>query len=295
MKKLLFTSIVFLFTFFVKAQCPANADGYWGSSIRPNFETFPPLNSDTSCWFTIFNFPANSKTYFFSLSDILIDSVETSSTGYGFKDISTVQCRILFPDFGLVSVAYATAGSCTIPLSGIGLLPVIITKFSVLNIHNTVQISWQAESSEANNEYAIQQSTDGIHFMTIYSSLLQQTTKDYSYNVPGLVNEKKYYRLKITSPSGVVKFSDTKLFTPFKESGSFIIPVVRKENVSVAVSNDFLNGAFSIYNATGASLKTQRITNTNFIIPVSLAKGIYYIRVMSASKKNLSKSFVVLE
>ena len=93
-------------------------------------------------------------------------------------------------------------------------LPVQLKNLSANVLHNTANVKWQIENESANIEYFVEKSTDGMHFYQlghVYSLNNAASVNGYNYDDATLFNGNNFYRIKIVSTDGSIKYSNVLL------------------------------------------------------------------------------------
>jgi hypothetical protein len=87
-------------------------------------------------------------------------------------------------------------------------LPVSLTSFSAAKIKSAVQVNWRASSTDENEYFVVERSTDGRHFAAVSNNIMAKGIGEFAYNYADkLVAEKTFYRLKVVDVSGRPSYS----------------------------------------------------------------------------------------
>lgn len=291
MQKLILLLIILSLVSKVKSQCPDNAAGVFATYIRlvdmgPN----GPV-SDTSLWLDAMNFNPNTKVYFYDHNNILVDSVTTAANGYGTVSIRPSyidsMCDSLFGNCGT-----ATNGICSVPIREMGLLPLKLLSFHLVNSYDYITLGWQVTGEDAGTKFVIQESMDGVNFKDLHLQVAALTNNGtYSYTIPSAIKQNKYFRIKIMSISGTIVYSETRIATSSAASSDIQISS-SPAGILVSVGKDFLKGEYAVFNAAGILLEKKKIMNTWFSIAQQLNKGVYYIRLTDIKGNRRGRSFL---
>lgn len=299
MQKLLLPVFLLFFSFTARPQCPAGA----GASIvfyTPMTGPDPGgMHSDTLNSFHVFNFQPNTTVYFYNTNNTLIDSVYTLTDGSGFVSLPASVHDSIITAFteGLPSLGIATNGICSVSVTGMALLPLKITAFTVSNtINNAVTINWQTEMDESGTRYIIQQSNDGINYKDIYQQL-SGSSNIGRYNWSGTLSSsaKTYYRIRVITKSGSIFYSEVRTINTASDNNFVIQSPSAEHKVLIKVPQSFLKGSYTIFNTAGYLITSNKITSPAFTVPVTMSKGAYFIRFTDVQGNSITRSFVTAE
>ena len=273
----------------VNAQCPPGASALYTLWIIQT----GPTSLDTTCYFTAHNFPANSKVYFYNNSSVLMDSVTTDGTGYGYAQRYSTNCLIYFPP--PPAIGTAVSGTCTVNLGFAGLLPIKLKTFSIITTDNRVTAYWQLEEESPGTVYNLQESTNGTDFSNIYTvtnPVLSTPGKQYQYNVPVLLTGKRFYRLKIIENGSVTAYSAIKTATVKDYSGMDIYPTVGNGSYTISIPEKFVNGTVQIFTTTGSIIQNKKIAGPLLKITLNAIAGLYRIKALAPDGSILVKTIL---
>jgi len=165
---------------------------------------------------------------------------------------------------------------------------------SVLKIHD-VQLSGQTNNGKDNLKWAVladnnlattavEFSSNGINFYTI--SVSDSTMKSFNYSTE--ISKDRYYRLKATSLSGEVVYSNMIYLKTIENNVSeFSVATMVHQQVVVNAKDNF---KYQIFDANGRTIKSGYGTNGfNRIDMNNTTAGIYYVELLSNSKKEIKR------
>jgi len=179
--------------------------------------------------------------------------------------------------------------------------PFIVTKLGVvlpLQLKNVaasikaagVEISWTVSNEEGVLHYEIEKSSNRMQFTSIGTV---QASYRASYNFMDVAAQTNlvYYRLKITSSNGQVKYSDIIVVKSGNNTGISMYPNPVVNTLSITGLKN--NSTFKIINATGQVVNLQRTNATSMSMNVAeLKAGIYVIEVLNDGIKETNQTFI---
>ncbi len=171
------------------------------------------------------------------------------------------------------------------------ILPVTLISFTGNEEGGKINLQWKVTDEINLAQYQLQQSIDGINFITI--GTITSGKKEYSFtdkNISSYIG-KYYYRLKMSDIDG--KFSYSKVL-PIKIKGqhSLMISPNPAKNF-VTVSGFETPGKISIVNSNGGNVYTANTTAQAIKINIAaLPAGLYVIR-FTDGKTSSFKKFIV--
>lgn len=178
-------------------------------------------------------------------------------------------------------------------ISSNGLLPVTLTRFTASQLSKDVQLQWQTANEVNTSSYAVERSTDGIHFSIIGNiAAAGSSAHTYQYtdvNATGLLNVKTiYYRIKITDKNGNATNSSIAVFTIKTNRAVLLLLPNPVRSVLTAKTNNFTGKAtFTIVDATGKKWyqQTHEITDGSSISinTSALQTGAYILRIATGN------------
>ncbi len=185
------------------------------------------------------------------------------------------------------------------------LLNVSLQNLQVYNLQNSIQLSWNITNNENADEFTIEQSSDAVHFSdagTVSSTKIAGNAA-YFFNttLPVANTNIVYYRIKITSASGEINYSQ-----------AVSLMLTDNNNKTTFYPNPAVNGQFwfvkqmqadeiitlSVWNCQGKQVATQKINvvkglnkiSANFI--AGYPEGYYFIKVQAAGNVTTGKILV---
>ncbi|MEO9965502.1 MAG: T9SS type A sorting domain-containing protein [Reichenbachiella sp.] len=180
-------------------------------------------------------------------------------------------------------------------------LPVVLLDFTARALDHQVELNWTTASEENFDHFEVQRSYDGAEFSGIgyvtghgnSNIVLHYQYSDYSATGSTL-----YYRLMAVDYDGSYEIFESVRVEMLDAGGGVVVypnPVQQSENqLAVEISKDLNPSQIEVLDPSGRVLIQE-----HFIAPVtmwrlnqSLAKGIYHIRIYTASRV-LAKRFLV--
>ena len=204
---------------------------------------------------------------------------------------------------GAVGVLIQSTTTAQVPQFGNSciLLPVQLTNFTVASRRNDAILNWVAENEVNFKEYEVQQSKNGIDFVTIAvipgSNLSLAHQYQYVDVNAALSGDRIYYRLKMTDIDQRFTYSDIR---QVKFDGSALLDirptVVNKGTpVVITLSANFASAhVITVTDTNGKLIRQQTQTSGNrFVLSTDgLAAGVYLVR-LSGDEVNRSVKFLV--
>jgi type IX secretion system substrate protein len=167
----------------------------------------------------------------------------------------------------------------------------------------TIKLLWSMANPQPGRNYEIQQGDDSSHFADI--ALIADTgniSYEYDYSVSGHEKGDIYFRLKIISSSGQVKYSEIKMisFTDAGDSkGMFIYPNPCDAYINIVFDKPDNNKDWDIfiYSSNGCLIQKNHFTNASTAhinFRNRLTAGVYFIKAEDSEsrKKYLLSAFV---
>jgi hypothetical protein len=291
MKKIIILLLLSIISWLTpRCQCPVGATALY--TIYVNVD--PWGNGDTTCSFTVYNFPPSSNVYFYSNSAVLLDSVVTNTSGYGRVEHSSTNC-IYINGVPPIPLGNAVSGTCTKNIDFAGLLATKIKTFEVGLFDNKINIAWQLEQEDVGTKYEIEESTNGVNFYSIYktsSNLSSSPGKLYQYKITQSLNNRRFYRLKITERNNSITYSDIKVVLPTLISNMNVHPNSDGKNFTIDFDQSFINGAIQIFNTSGSLIQHKKIDKSSINIMLNNT-GVFYIKAIATNGSIKTKSIVV--
>jgi len=172
------------------------------------------------------------------------------------------------------------------------LLPVELLTFKLQQFDENVLLIWQT-TNELNNDYFdIQESTDGIHFVTIGRVKENQVKSEmnyYEFLHKGVKKGTHYYRLKQIDLDGHFSYSKIIFVQLGKLSNETIELFPNPTTGRLNIAN--CNGAiYNIKNIMGKTIESGSIENGEIFID-NLSEGIYLISI-NANNKTFTEKIV---
>ncbi len=177
-----------------------------------------------------------------------------------------------------------TAAGYTLPAI---VLPVKILSFSAAKSNSLVDVMWTVTNETAGNHYSIERSNDGRNFSVIaqVNAAGNGLINDYSITDNQPYAGINYYRLKETSPSGQVTYSDIIAISFTKKQLLQVYPNPAKDFVKLSCGGLSGNTVLSITDATGKKMFSKTYSNatsfTDMIDTENYPAGIYLVKIIN--------------
>jgi hypothetical protein len=166
-----------------------------------------------------------------------------------------------------------------------------------------IKLSWSMADAQRGRNYEIQAGSDGSHFADI--ALIADTGNinyDYDYIVPDHQKGDIYFRLKLISSSGQVKYSEIKMINFIdagNSKGMLIYPNPCDDYINIVFDEPDSNKDWDIciYSSNGYLIQRNHFANASAAhinFRNKLSAGVYFVKAESneAQKKYLLNFFV---
>lgn len=155
---------------------------------------------------------------------------------------------------------------------------------------NSVEINWYVTNEAGIVSYEIEKSTNGNDFSK--TGTVHAAGKDkYEFTDPASFSGVIYYRIKIISLSGQVKYSE---IVSEKKTGKTEISLYPNPAANSITLSGLVNASvYKIINAAGQLVVQQKTTANSVNIDVSNLKGgFYFIEILSNDNTSVKQSFI---
>jgi hypothetical protein len=180
------------------------------------------------------------------------------------------------------------------------ILPVNWLSFTATNQTQSVLLNWSV-SNEVNNEYyAVERSTDAIHYTMLAQipAAKNAASQTYSYNDRHPLNALSYYRIKQVDIDG--KFSYSKELPVYRNEWTnkwLVYPNPAKDYLYIAAQQDMHNVFLLLTDASGRKIfsKEQSVQyhGDKITMPLQgLPKGVYFLKMNSNELSKTEKIIV---
>lgn len=173
-------------------------------------------------------------------------------------------------------------------------VPPHFTAFNGISKEGQIFLNWVTENQSKTNEYFVQKSSDGLHFVDVASINANDfSTRNYEWTDHYPVNEYNYYRVRSSDTSGSNNFSDVvtvkTLLLARKEIRVFPNPVIAS-NLNLDVT-DQPEGKYQVqlYTASGILLTNETFNkyagmgSIKLSVHQNLLPGIYHLQILKPS------------
>ena len=181
-------------------------------------------------------------------------------------------------------------------------LPVDFNSIKVTDVNNTATVTWNVSNQRDIKYYQVQRSSNAKEYTTI-ATVDAFSNSEYSYIDNKPLNGKSYYRIVATGYNAKESISSVVPFVAQQDNRQLLLlnnPVMDNKiqfqlknfetgNVSVKLYNTSLKEIADCSYFNEGNLTTRSIK-----IPNNTPKGIYVIRVISASGQSYSKQISIL-
>jgi hypothetical protein len=178
-----------------------------------------------------------------------------------------------------------------------------LTSFSAVRENSgIIKLAWAMASPQPGRNYEIQAGTDGAHFSDI--ALMADANKinyEYDYEISAHEKGEIYFRLKIISSSGLVKYSGIQMVDIIDDNagkGIIVYPNPSDDYINIVLDEpDIKNWDAWVYSSNGSLIQKNHIANASAAhinFRNRLPSGVYFIKAEStAPQKRYLISFFV--
>lgn len=176
-----------------------------------------------------------------------------------------------------------------------GVVPVTLFDFKATRSGANALLTWKT-SNEINCNYIdIERSPDGRNFSFINSVNANgnsSAVNSYNYTDDKVLLSKNYYRLKIVSNEGKIKYSDTRTVQFNKEDAVLVYPNPLRDQLNLSFAGGWLNQPvkISLYNQLGQQLWLKQIDHvkqTENFYTGKVMPGTYTIKLEQLQSGNI--------
>lgn len=161
-------------------------------------------------------------------------------------------------------------------------LPVALQQWQSITKEQSIALLWTAGNEEQITGFYVEKSADGVHFKPTPFFALARNVPPYTYQIVDNepLNGKNYYRLKIMSDDGSVRYSETIVanwsgFYPFS-----VYPNPAREKIFIKISDPRSISSLAIVHINGSVVRLLPSGNLRTVaVDISnLSPGLYYIK-----------------
>lgn len=195
---------------------------------------------------------------------------------------SITSSRYVF-GYDYFALANATGGTNTLPVTWLGFTAAVQRK--------TVQLQWRVANEINVSHYAVEHSTDGIHFSSIAQLAAQNSNafeKKYSWLHTTPVTGINYYRIKQTDKDGKFSYSSIEAVTFDGADHYTVTPNPAKDIVNINTAAVIKE--VRCYNSYGQLVKTAKASASNLQLSLKeFAPGVYILHIITATNVYTAK------
>jgi hypothetical protein len=172
-----------------------------------------------------------------------------------------------------------------------GVVPVQFKNITASIKQNGTEVKWNMESEDDVQSYVVEKSMDGRSFTSI-GTVIASNSRSYTFNdVSILSNNIFYYRIKIVSLTGSVKYSNI-VFVK-QNNGNDVVVYPNPINDVLSIAGLKGNAEIKIINTVGQIVLQQSTTASSLSIDATNIKtGIYLLQVFSNGNKQSSQTII---
>ncbi|MEI7472122.1 MAG: T9SS type A sorting domain-containing protein [Chitinophagaceae bacterium] len=173
-----------------------------------------------------------------------------------------------------------------------GILPLHFISFDALNNNGFVKLRWKTADEINVSKYVVEESNNGNLFVETKNVYANNTMgiNLYEFTRPTEIKSNTYFRIKIINMDGKIEYSNIILVKSITQRVSiYPNPVVNKLNIAGLKPNSSIN-IFSSLGQLVKQIKTEAVSCAIDIL--DLAKGIYYLKIISNSQADYNMTFI---
>jgi hypothetical protein len=197
---------------------------------------------------------------------------EGNSLVTGSNAAGTITSLVAVSNFSPFTLASATL---------LNPLPVNLLNFTAAKCNAGVCLLWITENEQDFSHYVIEKSNDGINFVSINSVPAKNSNSRNSYNATDInpSNRVNFYRLKMISLNGIIKYSDIIKVNSGNPKLVSLLPNPANDFVVIKGAEDYKT--LRIIDITG-KIQLQQIIKTSIenINTSNLAAGVYFVQLI---------------
>jgi len=176
-----------------------------------------------------------------------------------------------------------------------GTLPIDLVYFRVNLSQNSVSLKWQTATEENNDYFTLERSKDGVNYeiiATIKGAGYSYTPLNYSYTDANPLQGVSYYRLTQTDYDGAFETFSPVSVAFINEGELQIGPNPAKSFINVGIGGEMGSGKISIYNLTGAVVKSMNMNSNYQTINIDDLPAGNYMMIISAGNEIISRKII---
>ncbi len=161
-------------------------------------------------------------------------------------------------------------------------LPITLSDIQAINNGSTNTVTWQTAKEDEGDYFALQRSTDGKRFETIYTIAANGNPSEYQYIDQYPFAGMNYYRLQMFDADNAFAYSKT-VSANVAKGGALLVnafpnPVADKLQLTIA-GGSRANASITLSDISGKVILEQSITEDELQIDMrKFSSGIYFIR-----------------
>lgn len=177
-------------------------------------------------------------------------------------------------------------------------LPLNLLHFNGNNNGSDITLAWQTTNEYNHNYFELEKSTDGRNFSPINRIAAQGGFSylpfDYTYRDASPVRGANFYRLKMVSTSGTVKYSEVvKVLFGSNGRAVMVSPNPAMSEITVSTASGAFN-QLTISNMSGRVVLQEKLLTNNQKVDISrLSPGQYTITLSGGNEKATEKLVIV--
>lgn len=164
-------------------------------------------------------------------------------------------------------------------ITAVNPLPLKLISFSGRIVGSQHQLNWQVNTQEKGDAFIIEASNNNVNFEPIQTIPVLETksTANYSFSVPAITNQTKFYRMKLLNKDGSFKYSSIIQLTLSTKSTTRVV----LNGMYVAISSTIAIQQIQITDALGRIVYKKMVANENSlnIAASDLPKGLLLIQL----------------
>lgn len=164
-------------------------------------------------------------------------------------------------------------------------LPVNWTSFTAQKDGNQALLKWVTAQEMNSDNYSVERSIDGVHFVTIGSVKAGgdvSVTSHYEFHDQSPIAGINFYRIRLNDKDGKVQYSETRAvaFDELLNNKINLSPNPARSEAALYVPGNKSVLKVKVIDATGRIMRSYEMKTAKLVIPVKdLASGVYYINI----------------
>jgi hypothetical protein len=194
----------------------------------------------------------------------------------------------------VVKASSLANGYYTIVYNPLVVLPVTLTNFKVTATGNSNNLQWSTEQELNSDHFNVQRSSNGSNFTsigTVDAAGNATGSINYSFSDNNPINGNNFYRLQRVDMDGNTAYSKIIEVSSKQQHNISVYPNPMIDQLHIQIAGVAEAGTLEIINAAGQTVSIHPVSNiaAATLSVANLQKGMYYLRIKSASTLSIQK------